>query len=225
MIKTVFIDVDNTLLDFHACAMASMAEACAAHGVAFTREMFDTFTRVNNGLWLALERKEITREELHRVRFARIFEALGLDLDGPAFEALFRQKLDRAAEPVPGAMELLRYLSGKYTVCAASNAAQSQQFMRLEKAGMLPCLTELFTSGRMGADKPGAAFFEACFALLPGAKPEETVMIGDSLSADVRGARDFGLVTCWYNPKGEPAPEDLQPDFTVRRLEEIKAFL
>ena len=225
MIRTVFLDVDNTLLDFHACARASMAEGLAERGVAFTEEMFETFTRVNNGLWLALERGELTREELHRVRFARIFSLLGLELDGVAFEALFREKLDRAAEPVPGAMELLRYLAGKYTVCAASNAVQTQQRSRLEKAGMLPYLTELLTSGRIGADKPGRAFFEGCFALLPGARPSETIMIGDSLTADVRGARDFGLVTCWYNPAGDPAPDGLRPDYTVRSLDEIRAFL
>ena len=64
MIRTVFLDVDNTLLDFHACARASMAEGLAERGVAFREEMFETFTRVNNGLWLALERGELTREEL-----------------------------------------------------------------------------------------------------------------------------------------------------------------
>lgn len=225
MIRTVLIDVDNTLLDFHACARVSMAEGLEELGVAFAPEMFETFTQINNGLWLALEKGEITREELHRVRFMRIFAQLGLPLDGPAFEKRFRQRLDQAAEPVPGAMALLQYLAGKYTVCAASNAAQAQQRSRLEKAGMLPLLTELFTSGRIGADKPGRAFFEGCFALLPEAKPGETVMIGDSLTADIRGAKDFGLVTCWFNPGEKPCPADLRPDYTVRALEEIQSIL
>ena len=225
MIRTVFLDVDNTLLDFHACAGASMAEGLAEHGVVFTEEMFETFTRVNNGLWLSLERGELTQEELYRVRFARIFSELGLELDGAEFEVLFRKKLDRAAEPVPGALEILRYLAAGYTVCAASNAPQAQQLARLEKAGMLPCLTELLTSERIGAEKPGRAFFEGCFALLPEAKPEETIMIGDSLTADILGARDFGLVTCWYDPAGDSAPSGFRPDYVVRSLDEIRSFL
>lgn len=225
MIGTVFIDVDNTLLDFHACARASMAQALAGHGIRCTDAMFGTFTRINDGLWLALERGELTRQELYRVRFDMIFAELGLALDGGSFEAQFRKNLDSAAEPVPGALPLLRYLSEKYTICAASNAAHAQQCSRLEKAGMLPYLREVFTSGRVGADKPGRAFFDACFALLPGAKPEETVMIGDSLTADICGAHDYGLMTCWFAPNGGSAPDGLRPDHTVRTLEEIRTFL
>ena len=225
MIKTVFVDVDNTLLDFHACARKSLQLAYAEQGVECTEELCAIFDRVNNGLWLELEQGKLTRDELYRVRFTRVFAAQGLELDGPAFETRFRHHLEHVAEPVDGAKELLTYLAGKYSVCVASNAPHNQQYQRLELAGMLPLVEHLFVSMDLGFEKPQRGFFEGCFAALPDAKPEESIMIGDSLTADIRGALDFGMKACWFNPKGAPVPEDLRPDYVVQSLREICGIL
>lgn len=224
MIDTVFVDVDNTLLDFHACARESMTLALAERGVTCTGAMFDTFTRINNGLWEALERGELTREALYAVRFNKVFAALGLSLDGTEFEMRFRENLTVSAVPTEGAEALLAYLHEKYTVCVATNGPQKQQLSRLARAGLLKYVHHLCTSEAMGAEKPSAAFFEACFARMPGARPETSVMIGDSLTADVRGAQNFGIGTIWFNPAGETAA-GIQPDYTVRSLAEIRNIL
>ena len=225
MTNTVFVDVDNTLLDFGAGAQESMTRGLAECGIVCTPEMVETFHRINDGLWLEVEKGSMTRSELYAVRFERIFSALGLPLDAPAFETRFHGFLCSCAVPFDGAEALLRYLSGKYTVCAASNAAQEQQHTRLARAGLLPYIREIFTSELLGAEKPSRAFFDACFARLPDAKPETTVMIGDSLSADIGGAQDCGLKTVWFNPHGKTAPEALRPDFTVKTLAEICTIL
>lgn len=221
MTKIVLIDVDDTLLDFHACAGESMACVLAQYGLPYPEHLLETFTRINNGLWQALERGEITREKLHAVRFDLIFREMGIPLSGPEFETRFRNELKSAAIPVEGAQELLAYLAGKYTVCIASNADEKQQRARLTRAGLLPYVEHLFISQALGADKPSREFFAGCFAQLPGALPEEAVMIGDSLTADIRGARDFGLRTIWFAPQGGTAQAADAPDYTVRSLAEI----
>lgn len=224
MINTVFVDVDNTLLDFHACARESMTLALAERGITCTGAMFDTFTRINNGLWLELEKGVITRDELYAVRFNKIFAALGLPLDGPEFETHFRKNLTCSAVPTEGAEALMAYLHEKYTVCVATNGPQKQQLSRMERAGLLEYVHHLCTSEAMGAEKPDSAFFAACFALMPGASPETSVMIGDSLTADIHGAQALGIGTIWFDPEGKPA-EGVQPDHTVRTLAEIQEIL
>ena len=77
----------------------------------------------------------------------------------------------------------------------------------------------------MGADKPSKAFFDACFAAIPGFRLEETVMVGDSLTSDIRGARNVGLRSCWYNPQYLPPRPDIPADYTIGALPELPPLL
>lgn len=228
MLKAVLIDVDNTLLSFDGFVRESMKTGFAEFGLPpYREEMFDVFTRINNGLWAALERGELTLPELRRVRWDRIFAELGIASDGPRFEEFFFSRLFDSAIPEPGARELLDTLHGRYTLCVASNGPYAQQVNRLGVGGMLPYFDHLFISEEIGAQKPSPAFFEACIRRLnekETVKPEEIVMIGDSLSSDMAGCPALCIRTCFYNPKGKPVPEGLKLDHEGKTLAEIAAF-
>ncbi len=223
-IKAVFIDIDNTLLDFNKCALWSMKKAFTDYGLNFEDSMFDTFNMINNRLWLRIEKGELTKEELYACRWNMIFALLGIEVNGVEFENVFYSHLTESAEPVDGALELLKYLHGKYLVCAASNASYAQQIKRLGNAGMAEYLDEIFISEKIGFSKPKKEFFERCFEKIRPITPPETVMIGDSLTADIEGGAAFGMKTCWYDHNLTNEHSDL-PDFTVRSLSEIKDYL
>ena len=225
MIRTVLIDIDNTLLDFHKCADACLRQGFSEWGLPYRADTFSTFLTVNDRLWHEIEQGRLDREGLGKVRFPTIFRALGIAADGEAFEARFAQLLCLSHEPVEGAMELLRYLAGKYPVYAASNSRHDQQVQRLGLAGMTPFLQEIFTSERLGAPKPSAAFFSACLAAIGNPPKDEVVLIGDSLEADIRGALDFGIRAGWFCYAGQPRDSGLPVEFTVRRLSEIPQYL
>lgn len=198
MVKAILLDVDNTLLDFNKCACAAMLDAARDFAVALPEDAFSVFRRINDGLWRQIEEQTLTTEELYRIRWALIFAELGIDFDGPTFEARFYHYLTTAAEKVDGADELMEHLRGRYILCIASNAPYQQQVQRMEKAGYLPHLQHLFISEKIGAAKPSPLFFEACLAALAPLQPEEVLMIGDSLTADIAGAKACGIRTCWY---------------------------
>lgn len=223
-ITHVLIDVDNTLLDFEACAKEAAKSAFASWGLDPTRYDHATFTRINDALWAALERGEIERGEIHRTRWIQVFDALGIEADGEAFEAAFLAAIPASVVPIAGAEALLSYLSGKYPVYAASNAPHEQQKTRLKAAGMLGCFTDVFTSERLGAAKPSAAFFDGVFQVLEGVLPEHCVMIGDSLSADVTGAKRYGLKTVFFDFKHSGASSPFA-DCTVFSLATIENLL
>lgn len=223
-IKAVFIDIDNTLLDFNKCALWSMQKVFNDYGLSFENSMFDTFNMINNRLWLRIEKGELTKEELYACRWNMIFALIGIDVDGVEFENVFYSYLTESAEPVEGALDLLKYLHGKYLVCAASNASYAQQIKRLNNAGMAEYLDRIFISEQIGFSKPQKEFFERCFEKISPIVPSETVMIGDSLTADIGGGASFGMKTCRYNHNLTNESSDL-PDFTVCSLSEIKKYL
>lgn len=225
MYTTLFLDIDNTLLDFHACAEASLVPAFASQGLAFQKDYLPTFHEVNDALWRQIEDGTLTREGLYAVRFPKLFAALGLSGNGAEAESVFRAALAESAEPVTGAHALLRYLYPKYVLCAASNSIHIQQVKRLSRAGMLPYFTWLFTSEMLGVSKPSVGFFDAAFAYLPGTQKQQVMLIGDSLTADIRGGAAYGIDTCWYNPKGKSVLLDCPPTHTVATLDEICKIL
>lgn len=224
--KVVFLDVDGTLLDFDGYVRESLENGFQKFCLGnYDDRVYEVFEQVNTVLWQQIERGELTRDELMRIRFRRIFARLGIDFDGQIFERHFRECLFDSAILIPGATELVAYLAEKYTVCVASNGPFKQQENRLTRAGLLPFFNRLFVSEEIGASKPSAAFFDACFQALPGIKPEETMMIGDSLTADMAGGQRYGIQTCWYNPFHKEAPAEMQIDHVVDSLDQIRQFL
>ena len=223
MIKAILIDIDNTLLDFDASARLAIVEGFAKRGIEFSDNVIDVFHRINNSLWKRLENGELTKQGLFDIRWNTIFEALGVKADGIEFEAYFRAYLFDSAVEINGATDILKYLSSKYNVYAASNGTHAQQINRLTRAGMIGMLKNVFTSQALGVQKPEKAFFDKCLEQMDCA-PHEVMMIGDSLSADIGGARDAGLLTCWFDVKKTSNGNGIA-DHTVTELIDVKQIL
>lgn len=220
----VFVDIDDTLLDFTKCSNAAIKSACDKFGVPYTTTLVDTFHPINLDLWHKLERKEVTKEKLFDTRFQIVFDKLGIKADGIAFESAFRENFHESAILVDGAREVMEYLHSKYNVYAASNASMHQQTNRMKKAGLDKYIDGYFVSEDIGFPKPQKEFFDACFKSLPQEKPQDVVMIGDSLSADIKGARAYGLKTIWYNHRGE-STDGVECDRIVEKLSDIMFIL
>ncbi len=224
-IKAILIDVDDTLLDFDESAKMSMAMAAEKKGILLPDNIWEVFQQVNKGLWHDLEQGLLTNAELFHIRWTKVFEAAGIEGDGPAFEKEFLNGLSICAPLIHGADEIVKYLHGKYRIAVASNGPYEQQVARLKKVGLSEYIDCLFVSGKIGHAKPSRAFFDACMADLGDLEPEEVMMIGDSISADISGAASYGMQTCWYNHKGAPAEQGEMADYTVHSLLEIKEIL
>lgn len=225
MIKAVFIDIDNTLLDFNACAKTAIKILFGEYNQEFTEEVFEVFLRINGQLWLEIEKGTLTKEELHKIRWKLIFDELGISICGEEFEKGFIKTIITCAEPVDGARDVLKYLSSKYPVFAVSNSGHNQQVARLEKADMAQFVQKVFLSETIGFSKPKKEFFDGCFCELSNLSPDEVIIIGDSLSADISGGVAYGLKTCWFNFLGESLPDGIEPDFVVDKLCDIKDIL
>ena len=213
-LKVIFIDIDNTLLSFDRYVKQTMEEGFAHFGLKkYEPYMYDKFTQVNNSLWLQIEEGTLNFAQLSRIRWNKVFEVLGIDFDGPVFETYFRRALYDSAIPEEGAYELLDALNGDYILCAASNGPYEQQLHRLEIAGMRDAFDYVFISEKVGASKPSKDFFDYAFAELNTGReqpirPQECLMIGDSLTSDIKGGQMYGMQTCLYRRRADLAVPD-----------------
>lgn len=157
--QMIFIDIDNTLLDFDAYIRQTMREGFAHFGLKpYEPYMEAVFHRENGKLWRQIEQGTLTFAELEAIRWDRVFAALDIAFDGQVFEKYFRAALYDSAIPVDGAMALLKALHGKYPLAVASNGPYDQQLHRLELAGMKRYFDWFFVSERLGASKPPGLF-------------------------------------------------------------------
>lgn len=143
-----------------------------------------------------------------------------------AFEASYRKWLGVGHWFLPDAVEILEYLKARgYRLYIASNGVIDTQYSRLESAGIGPFFDGIFISEEIGFHKPQKAYFDACFARIPDFAREEAVLIGDSLSSDVRGAKNAGIASIWLNRNGRTAPPEHRPDYEIHSLRELRGIL
>ena len=113
----------------------------------------------------------------------------------------------------------------KYQLYMVTNGTARVQYSRIASAGLAPYFKDIFVSQEIGVNKPEKAYFDACFAKIPGFDREKAIIVGDSLSSDIRGGKNAGIKTCWVNPKGKEAPAENTPDYEIKSITELEELL
>jgi 2-haloacid dehalogenase/putative hydrolase of the HAD superfamily len=229
MKKILLIDLDNTLIDFNECARHSIMNAFEKLGFDYSPVVFDTFIEENAKIWKRLERGEITKPQLRANRWNIILARLGIEFDGTILEEMFENGVAQGAYAVTGAYDLLDYLKDKYEMYIVSNGFRYVQESRLKIGDFNKYFNNIFVSEDIGIPKPAKEFFDYCFAVLKknddSILPENVLMIGDSLSSDMKGAVDFGFKTCFFDKKEKGVQSELKLDFYIKNLFEIKKII
>ncbi len=225
MTEFIFLDLDDTILDFHRAERIALAKTLREFGVEPTDGVLSRYHVINQQHWQRLERGELTRDQVQEGRFRVLFAELGKDADAVAVTRCYERNLGIGHYFLPGARETVERLSGRYRLFLASNGTASVQHSRLTSAGLYPYFEKVFISEEIGFNKPSREFFDACFARIPGFEREKAIMVGDSLTSDILGGIRSGLRTCWINPNHLPVCPDISPDFVIEALPQLEALL
>lgn len=224
--KALFLDMDGTFLDFHAAERAAFFKAFQKAGAEPTQENYERYSALNDSLWKAFERGEIEKQDIRNSRFTKLFEALGLEADGIATEREYERFLGKGHDLIPHAKEVLEYLAGRYPLYVVTNGFAQVQKTRLALAGIDRFMTQKFISEQIGYQKPQKEFFDACFAQLEQKfAPSEILLIGDSLTSDIRGAHNAGIASCWFNPAQAVNESGICPTYEIADLRELLELL
>ena len=223
--KIVLLDLDNTLIDFNECARHSIMNIFEELGFNYTEKVFETFICENVKIWKKLEKGEITKSELRANRWNIILGKLGIDYDGTIIEEKFENGVAQGAYAVDGAYELLDYLYPKYELYIVSNGFRFVQESRLKIGDFRKYFKDIFLSEDVGIQKPAKEFFDYCFKNLGNPEKDDTILIGDSLSADIIGGLNYKIDCIWFNKNGDDLPKEIKPTFIVDKLKEIENIL
>lgn len=225
MLKTIFFDLDDTLLDFRRAEAEALRRTFRRFGIDPAPEILDRYHVINREQWELLEEGRLTRPQVLTRRFDLLFEELGVRRSSREVCDCYEALLAEGHWFVPGAQPLLETLAPRYDLYLASNGAAAVQRSRLKSAGIGPYFKGIFISEEMPADKPSLAFFQAAFAAIPQFDQTAALMVGDSLTSDIRGGKNAGIRTCWFNPQDKPARTDIIPDYTVTALSQLPRLL
>ena len=225
MIKHILFDLDDTLLDFRKAEAVAIAATLTKLGIKPDEAIISRYSAINAGLWKKLENGELSRAEVLVQRFDVLFSELGADAKGELAWQIYESLLGEGHYFIDGALDLLEALYPKYNLYLASNGTASVQDSRIASAGIARYFQNIFISQRIGFDKPHPGFFEHCFNSISGFSKDEVIIIGDSLSSDIRGANLSGIRSCWFNPGRKPREEGIFVDFELASLDEVPALL
>lgn len=225
MIRNVLFDLDDTLFDFHKAEKIALTKTLVHFGIDPTEETLALYSTINAAHWKRLELGEISREEVKVGRYRELFKTIGVECDPVKATAYYESMLAIGHYFMPGAPELLEELYGKYRLYIVSNGTAKVQEGRIGSSGIAKYMDGIFISQILGANKPDKQFFDICFAEIPDFSLSETVIIGDSLSSDIKGGINAGITTVRFNPKGIENDNDIKPDYTIKELSEVPGLL
>ena len=217
----IFMDIDNTLLDFNAGTADSLRQLLADFGEELTEERLARFFVINDSLWTAYEHGEIEKSYIFPTRFQRWLGEMGIETDWLAANERYAEGLRHSAILMPHATELLDALKGKYPLYGVTNGVVTTQTPRLEKSRLNEYFDQVFISEAMGCKKPETEFFDKVFAAIGNPDKSRCIILGDSLTSDMQGGRNAGIATCFFGADtGDP-----RCDYVIGDLREFLAVL
>lgn len=202
MYKYLLWDVDGTVLDFLASETYAIRTLFKKYGIGeCTDDMLKLYSGINAKYWQMLERKEQTKPEVLVGRFREFFDKIGADISvAEDFNKDYQLTLGDHIEFVKNAKEMLLAEKGKYTIVAVTNGTKVAQEKKLRLSGLDKIFDAIFISEDVGVEKPNIEYFNYVFEKLGIMDKSEVLLIGDSLTSDMKGGKLAGIDTCWFNP-------------------------
>lgn len=224
-------DVDDTLLDFGYSERWAIQHCFEQFGINISEKWIDRYSEINQSYWKRLEKGEVSKQEVMIERFRDLFremeaernEALNIDIE--SFAPIYPKALGKVYKYRDDSFELCSKLKNTCKQYLITNGFAEVQMSKLKLAGFDTLMDGIFISEKMQAVKPQKEFFDKCFAAISDFDKKRVLVIGDSLTSDMKGAANAGVTSCWYNPNEKELEGDVRPDYTIKNLWELLEIL
>lgn len=227
MIKTILWDIDGTILNFLAAEKEAIKSCFKILEMGnCTDDMIEVYSKINVKYWEALERGEMTKPEILVGRFREFFECYGLDTSkAEAFNAEYQVRLGDTICFNKNALETVKSLKGRVEQYIVTNGTKVAQTRKLKNSGLDELVDGVFISEDLGIEKPGKGFFDIVFDTIGKRRRDEAIIIGDSLTSDIKGGNNAGILTCWYNPGHKPVTGGVSVDYEIDDIGDLIKIL
>ncbi len=227
MIKVLLWDIDGTILNFLAAEHEAIKKCFEICGLGeCTDEMISRYSLINKKYWEALERGELTKPQVLVGRFEEFFASENIITDcAEVFNKEYQVRLGDTICFCDESFELVKELKGHIKQYAVTNGTKVAQDRKLNRSGLIDIFDDVFISEELGIEKPGIGFFEKVWEKIGRYEADEVMIIGDSLTSDIQGGNNAGILCCWYNPNGLENKKGLKIDYEIDNLQKIKDIL
>lgn len=220
----VFIDADDTLYDFQQCEHNALVKTFLENNIEPSDTHIARYHHFNDRLWKDLENGLLKQDAIKHERFRLLVEFYDFGIDYLHLSNEYIRNLSQERILLPDAEEVCRYLHGKYTIILLTNGISEIQRGRFEKSSLRKYFSKLIISDEACCSKPDPGIFEWALKDTGFTNKQEMIIIGDSLSSDIQGGRNFGIDTCWLN-SSEASSGTISPDYIIGSLIELKRIL
>ncbi|MCM1045935.1 MAG: YjjG family noncanonical pyrimidine nucleotidase [Candidatus Gastranaerophilales bacterium] len=224
--STLLWDLDGTLLDFLYAQRIALERSFALYDRDVTEEMLARYSQINDNYWKRLELGEVTKEELLAGRFRTLFEAYQIQGIAPeAFSHAYQEALGSVYRYVDDSFQICSSLRGRVKQYVVTNGTADTQLNKMKHSGLYDVMDGLFISEEIGTPKPQGGFFDYCLGQIEEKDKEKILIVGDSLTSDIKGGVQAGIATCWFRAPGTENPTEYRPDYEIANLHQIFAIL
>lgn len=217
----ILFDADDTLFDYGMAESHALYNAFTHFGLPTGAEDYAvSYKKINDALWRDLEQGKITTAALRVERFNQLFAANALDLNPEAFCETYLRYLGEGTFLIQGAIELCGELSD-CRLAIITNGIKEVQTSRIQGSPLCDTFEQIIISEEAGCQKPETGIFDYAFAKLGITDKDKVLIVGDSLTSDIQGGNNYGIDTCWFNPRGKVNESGIQPKYEIRSLSEL----
>ena len=227
MIKVILWDMDATLLDFLAAEKTAIRSCFEKFSLGeCTDEMIERYSKINRRYWEMLERGEMAKADILVNRFRDFFASEGIETDCEMeFNRSYQIALGDTICFQDDSYELVKKLNETHRQFIVTNGTFVAQERKLKKSGFGALMEDVFISELLGHEKPAVEFFEKVFEKIGHEEKKEILIVGDSLTSDMRGGNNAGIVCCWYNPQHLENTKEVVLDYEIDNLWQIEEIL
>jgi len=224
--ELILFDLDGTLFDYNKAEEYALTKSMNYFNIDYTPNLYvENYRKINKEVWGEFERGETNLDELRLKRFRILFDIFDIKQDTEAFSKSYLDFIAEASFMIEGAEDVISALYREYKIALVTNGIYSTQYERLKGSPLKDYFDIFIASEKIGVAKPDPDFFNYVFNTSEHNDKKTAMIIGDSLSADIKGGFDFGIDTCWFNPKKIKNEGEISPTYEIKKLLQIKNIL
>lgn len=219
--KTLLLDIDDTVLSFSKAERKALTLTLSKVGLNVTDKILEHYHEINIKYWQMVERNEISRDDCLILRFKEFLPLYKINYDPKEFEDLYRFYLNKQYFVMKNARKVLKELQKHYRIYAVTNGVKETQKYRISKSNMEQYFLKSFISEEIGFNKPSIEFFNHVKENIKDFDIKTTLIIGDSLTSDVKLGINSNIDTCWFNFKYQDNKTNIKPTYEITSLIEL----
>lgn len=224
--EVIIFDADETLFDFKKSEKCAFENAMLEFNIEYNESYhLKIYEEINNALWKDFENGLITQEKLKIERFRKLSDKLNINFDPVEFAKCYMKHLSKASFLYKDSTSLIEDLYKEYTLIIITNGLRDVQNNRIRRSTIGKYFEEIIISEEVGVSKPNAEIFEIALRNTTFTDKSKILMVGDSLTSDIKGGLNFGVDTCWFNRKKTLNKTEINPTYEISNLLDLKNIL